>query len=118
MNRILKSTTVLLGIGLLFSSCYGDCYCDKRLGCAILTVQKYRGANVNTVIVTKTFCSQGNYYTDSTLRDSVNAFQNRYTTDSTLVNVKDSIYKQFDQVRVRGGMKRYTDSGYSCGCPI
>ena len=123
MKRTIQWTMVLFGIGLSFSSCYGDCYCDKELGCAILTVQKYRGASANTVVMTKIYCSQTNYHTDSTLRDSVNVFVSKYTTDSTMVNIKDSIYKSFDQIRVKGGMKqgsmkRFSDSGYSCNCPI
>jgi hypothetical protein len=72
----------------------------------------------DTVITTKTFCSQTDYYTDQNFRDSIRAFQLRYNTDTSIVDIKDSIYKQYDRImNVKcGGTAQYTNQGYGCGC--
>lgn len=108
---------VLLIITCTISSCYGDCACWRDLGCKILTVKKSNRAPANMVILTKTFCSQVDYHVDRALIDSVDAFQKRYTSDSTYVDTRDSIYKQYGPVSVKRNVNRYTDSGYWCNCP-
>jgi hypothetical protein len=89
------------------------------LGCAVLTVKKISGMTVtNTIITTKTFCASNDYYTDQTLRDSILAFQKRYNTDTSIVDVKDSIYKQYKRIEnVRcGSTAQYINQGYGCSC--
>jgi hypothetical protein len=100
-----------------FLSCVGECYCTKDLGCTILTVKRLGGTSSNPVISTKVICSQTDYRTDYILHDSVKAFQKRYTTDTTYVELKDSIYKYYEPVSVKHNVNRYQDSGYYCNCP-
>jgi len=112
------SLLLLLIVCWSFNSCSGDCFCEKQLGCGVLTVKKRTTVLTNIIITQKTFCSQKDYYSDVVLRDSIRAFIDHYTTDSSYVDVKDSIYKQYDRVQVKRNMQRYTDSGYMCACPI
>ena len=119
MNRRLPAIIILAAILLTFYSCECDCECSKDLGCAILTVKKVSGMTlINTVITTRTFCSQSDYYTDQALRDSVLAFQRRHNTDSSRVEVKDSIYQQYERIEnVKcGGTDQYLSQGYGCSC--
>ncbi len=114
-------TTILLLLALSFTcllnSCVGECWCEKDLGCAVLTVKKKNSNSADTVITRKILCSQSSYYSDWVLLDSIRAFQNRYTTDSSYVEVKDSIYKHYDPVSVKRNVNQYSDSGYNCTCP-
>ena len=101
----------------LTPSCATDCDCTKDLKCTIITVTKRNASDSNTVAV-GTFCSQTDYHQDDAFRDSVDAFQKRYTTDSTILEFKDSIYKNYTPLSVREkNLNRYIDSGYFCGCP-
>lgn len=106
---------VLLGSSI--TSCVGDCYCTKDLGCKVLTVKKLNVLATNVVVLTQTFCSQVDFHTDLALIDSVAAFQKRYTTDSTFVDIKDSIFKHYEPVSVKRDVNRYTNNGYWCNCP-
>jgi hypothetical protein len=83
----------------------------------VLTVKKKQSILTDIVITRVVLCSQTDYHFDYKLQDSVRAFINRYTTDSSYVDVKDSIYKHYEPVWVRGNMRRYTDDGYDCECP-
>jgi hypothetical protein len=106
-----------LVICYLLTSCVADCACFKELGCTILNVRKLKGPAANSIVQTKTFCSQTNYYSDIPLHDSVESYRNRYSTDSTYVEERDSIYKTYPTVSLKHNLKQYTDSGYSCNCP-
>lgn len=109
---------LLLAIACFLNSCTGDCFCTKDLGCAVVTVKKRNPAPTNIVVSTKTFCPSIDYHRSyADLQDSINAFEILYNTDSTYVEVKDSIYKHYDDVRTRHNLSRYTDSGYICNCP-
>ena len=70
-----------------------------------------------TVITTKTFCSQTDYYADKAFNDSILAFKLRYNTDSTVVDVRDSIYKYETVKNIKcGETATYINSGYDCNC--
>lgn len=119
MEKRLLVSIALLAILPTIYSCYCDCQCSKDLGCAILTVRKVNGMTLtNTVITTKMFCSQTDYYTDQALQDSVLTFKARYNTDTSKVDVKDSIYQQYDRMQnVKcGGTDKYISQGYGCSC--
>jgi len=75
---------------ILLYSCGCDCHCERNLGCKILTVKEN---SKDSVILTKIYCSQINFDTDTVLRDSVSKFFQLYKTDSTSVTSRDSIYK-------------------------
>jgi hypothetical protein len=117
MKRTLYSMLAVLLIGWTLNSCRDECVCFKDLGCTVLTVKKLKPPPADIVVTTRTFCSAIDLHSDWKLQDSINAFRTLYTTDSTYVNVKDSIYKHYEPVYVKGNLNRYTDSGYFCGCP-
>src|SRR3977135_4029973 len=73
-------------------SCNCSCDCEKDLGCVILAATHN---SINDTIEIKTFCSQVNINSDQILIDSVQAFYDRYQTDSTSVNRIDSITKSY-----------------------
>lgn len=118
MNRKLFTTLIFTcSLLTLLNSCMKcSCTCDRNLGCKIVTVE--RKSN-HSVIMTKVFCSQTltNYGTDNVLKDSVNSFFLRYTTDSTIVTATDSIYK-YESVNRRTCKERkaYESEGFGCEC--
>lgn len=70
-----------------------------------------------TVIMTKTFCSQNDYHTDKALQDSITAFKLRYNTDTSLVELTDSIYKYETVQNIKcGATGKYINNGYGCSC--
>lgn len=121
MRNKLPLVVVLWIISPIVYSCAADCECSKDLKCTTLTVKTrtLNGSDSGIVIATKTFCSKIDYNADYAFRDSVRAFDKQYTTDSTIVEQKDSIYKHYEPVDVRHNhIGRYRDSGYFCNCPI
>ena len=110
--KVIKLT--LFALLLLFYSCSCDCTCENNLGCTILTVkQKSNGDTIQT----KIYCGKMNYFPDTVLQDSIQAFFNLYNKDSTTVVRRDSIYK-YDVVSNLScnQSESYSNNGYSCNC--
>ncbi len=113
MIKIVFVSILLLSVIFMFSSCGCSCQCDKNLGCTILKLINASG----TVIMTKTFCSQTDYYHDLILRDSVNAFYSRYDSTRTRTDERDSIYK-YESVREIKckDTEPFEKQGFGCYC--
>jgi hypothetical protein len=107
---------LLLMIIYSFNSCSNYCNCTKDLVCKILTVKKLRGINQGSIVRIQTYCSQIDYLIDRPFIDSVNSFANRYTSDSTTVETKDSVYKKYPEIKAHRNIDSYRDSGYFCNC--
>jgi hypothetical protein len=112
MKRRSFFSILIIALGFTIYSCHCACSCDKNLGCKIMTLKQADGS----VILTKTFCSQTDYYTDSILQDSVVSFRIRYQSSSTRIDEKDSIYKYetVKNVKCPEGVREFEQKGYGC----
>ena len=113
MNKKYCFLILLLTLTFSFYSCETVCDCNKNLGCKILKLKNASGA----VIMTKTFCSQTDYHTDTILQDSVKAFYSRYDPTRASTEERDSIYKYetVNDVKPKE-IKSFENNGYSCFC--
>ena len=84
------------------------------MGCKILIAQNtWTGDTVEM----KTYCSSGNFTTDSILQDSVAMFNNRYQSVGYIVRSRDSIYKYESQDDLNCEQsKPYKENNYWCIC--
>ena len=113
MNRTILLLSLLVIIPFTFYSCGCSCQCYKQLGCKILTVKNSGGG----IVITKTFCSTTNYYTDKIFKDSITSFYAQYTSSSTIVSERDSL-KEMDRImKIKCyDTQQFESRGYDCSC--
>lgn len=83
----------ILGLCIFVISAYActcRCNCKAEQGCKVIVHRM----NSNNQLIRKQFCSttNGDYYTDKILRDSVTAYLIRYQPYAVLVSQTDSIF--------------------------
>ncbi len=109
------TTSAAIFLITLFNSCSCDCWCEKNLGCTILTVKLKSN---DSLVVSQIYCSQTNYSSDLILRDSITEFYARYSSDTTAISSRDSIYTHEQRIENLSCKESdpYIKNGYNCEC--
>ena|ERR1700722_1429262 len=112
MNKNHFKILLLIFCITLFISCYKEsCDCFKDSGCRIITIKLLS----NDSLITRRFCSQTRFYSDSAAIDSANAFLACYKSSSTVITNTDSVY-MYDYINnvKPGETQNYNKNGYDC----
>jgi hypothetical protein len=71
-----------------------------------------------SVLATKMFCPQTDYYSNLALHDSVATFRAQYQTALVTVEERDSVYKYetVHKIKCPHGTDEFERNGYGCEC--